>query len=428
MKSRRVVITGVGAIASGATGAKQLWRRVTQGPAAGATIHRFDVSEYQSQIAAEVTVFDGVIYGLTPEQCQVLDRSSQFALAATMLAVADADVDECIRRDPERVGACMGTAIGGIEMMDYGFASAFVPDITLNQRGQELMPQDGSFPSTMFRSFMPNTITTEIMAHFGLGGPCTTVSTGCTASADAIGYAYTMIERGESDIMICGGSDAPLTPITLAAFDVIKAVTRRNNTPTQASRPFDRDRDGFLLAEGCGVLVLEDLEHAQSRHAPIYAELCGFGTSCNAYHMTGLPEDGEALARAMELALDDASVGRERVGYINAHGSSTPQNDVNETNAIKRVFGERAYQIPVSGTKSAIGHPLGAAGALECIVTALAIKHEFLPPTLNYQTPDPACDLDYLPNQGRSARIDIALSNSSGFSGLHSVLVLGRVS
>jgi beta-ketoacyl-acyl-carrier-protein synthase II len=425
MKSCRVVVTGLGAIAPGAIGVEQLWRRVTQGPAMGALIERFDTSQYLSRIAAEATDFQGVEFGLTPEQCQILDRSSQFALAAAIMAVEDTGCTSSTNR--ERIGVCIGTAIGGIEVMDYGFARTFVPGITLNPRGQQLLPRDGSFPPTMFRSFMPNTAASEIAAHFAFCGPCTTVSTGCTAGADAIGYAYGAICRRECDMMLCGGTDAPITPITLAAFDVIKAISRRNDAPTRASRPFDQDRDGFLLAEGCGVLVLEELEHALERNAPIYAEICGYGTNCNAYHMTGLPENGEALARAMELAIDDAEITQDSIAYINAHGSSTPQNDVNETNAIKRVFKDRAYRIPISGTKSAIGHPLGAAAALECIVTILAIHHDFLPPTLNYQTPDPQCDLNYLPNQGYPAHIEKALSNSSGFSGLHSVLVIGRV-
>lgn len=425
MKFRRVVITGLGAIASGALDIPSLWQRVTQGPPAGAPITRFDASSYQCQIAAEVNDFDGVDYGLTHEQCRTLDRCSQLALAAAIMGVEDAGL-LASQADRERIGVCMGTAIGGVEVMDYGFARAFVPDPTTCPK-EYIPPPDASLPPTMFRAFMANTTVTEIAARFGLNGPCTTVSTGCTAGADAIGYAYEAIRRGDCDIMITGGTDAPMTPITLAAFDVIKAITRRNDLPTQASRPFDRERDGFLLAEGCGVLILEELHHAIRRDAAIYAEILGFGTTCNSYHMTGLPEDGLHLARAMELALQHAGVPTDSVGYINAHGSSTPQNDLSETNAIKRVFGDCAYRIPTSGTKSAIGHPLGAAGALECIITTLAIVHEFLPPTLNYCYPDPRCDLDYVPNQGRPARIDVALSNSSGFSGIHSALVLGRM-
>lgn len=422
---RSVVITGMGVVAPGAIGTAALWDRVCQGPPAGMPISRFDVSRYQCQIAAEVSDFHAGDYGLTREQCTVLDRWTKFALAAARMAVEDARL-LTDRPDPERIGVCIGTAIGGVEIMDYGFARAFVPPPCEDRPDLDSLRRSAVLPASMFRAFMPHTAATEVAATYHLGGPCTTVSTGCTAGADAIGHALRAVRRGDCELMIVGGADAPITPVSLAAFDIIHAITRRNDAPSLASRPFDAERDGFLLAEGAGVLVLEERSHALARGARVYAEVLGFGTTCNAYHMTGLPEDGSQLARAMCQAVRDADIPIDCIDHVNAHGSSTPQNDVNETNAIKSAFGERARHIPVSGTKSAIGHPLGAAAALECIVTAMSLVHQFVPPTLNYQTPDPRCDLDYVPNRGRSSRIRAAISNASGFSGLHSSLVLAE--
>ncbi|MBV9958757.1 MAG: beta-ketoacyl-[acyl-carrier-protein] synthase family protein, partial [Acidobacteria bacterium] len=275
----------------------------------------------------------------------------------------------------------------------------------------------------LYGGFLAHSVSSEVALAHGLKGVCTTMATGCTAGADAIGTASDMIAAGLADIMITGASEAPLTPIVVTAFDNISCLTRRNDQPVKASRPFDRERDGFLLAEGCGLLVLEEEEHARARGANIYGRVLGYASLSNAYHMTGLPSDGDALARTLRRVLAQARINADEVDYINAHGSSTQQNDLNETSAFKTVFGERAYRIPISSTKSVLGHALGAASALESIVCLCAIRESVIPPTANYENPDPHCDLDYVPNEPREARLRVVECNASGFSGIHSSIL-----
>jgi 3-oxoacyl-(acyl-carrier-protein) synthase len=273
---------------------------------------------------------------------------------------------------------------------------------------------------------MFNTPSTEISACFGLKGVSNTLSTGCTAGTDAFGFAYECIQDGDADIIITGASEAPITPITFASFDVINALSTRNDDPERASRPFDKERDGFIVSEACGILIIEELHHALARGAHIYCEVSGFGTSCNAFHMTDLPPDGKALLNSIKLAMEGDGLSLGDIDYINAHGSSTPQNDVFETNAYKTFFGERAYSIPMSSIKSMMGHPLAAANSVELVACAQIFERNILPPTINYEVPDPACDLDYIPNVSREAKVNAILKTSSGFSGIHSSTVLKR--
>jgi minimal PKS ketosynthase (KS/KS alpha) len=279
--------------------------------------------------------------------------------------------------------------------------------------------------SRLWESYSAHSVSHQVAKRNGFYGFCSTMSTGCTAGVDAIGLSAELIRDGIADIMITGGTDAPITPIVLSSFDNIRCLTRRNHEPTRASRPFDRDRDGFLLAEGCGVLVLESEEHARKRGAEILGYVLGFASLCNAYHMTGLPADGLALGNTLERALGLSRINPEEVDYINAHGSSTPQNDRNETAAFKMAFRDHARKVPISSTKSVLGHPLGAASALESIISLLSIKENVAPPTANYETPDPDCDLDYVPNCARETKINVVECNASGFSGIHSAVLFG---
>jgi 3-oxoacyl-(acyl-carrier-protein) synthase len=290
-------------------------------------------------------------------------------------------------------------------------------------RRVDVRPEDAD--PRLFEAYSAHSVSHEVATRNQMYGFCSTVSTGCTAGVDAIGMSAEMISDGVVDVMITGGTDAPITPIVVSSFDNIRCLTRRNEEPTRASRPFDRDRDGFLLAEGCGILVLESEAHARKRGAEIKGYVLGFASLCNAYHMTGLPADGAALGRTLQRALNAARLDADEVSYINAHGSSTPQNDRNETAAFKMAFGPHARKVPISSTKSVLGHPLGAASALESIVSLLAIQEGVVPPTANYENPDPDCDLDYVPNQPREARIRIVECNASGFSGIHSSILFG---
>ena len=414
---RRVVVTGVGVLSPNGIGKEAFWEGMVSGKSGVRRVTDFDVSPFHSQIAAQVTDFNPFAFGLTREEVERMDRYVQFALVATQAAIEDAKL--LLNGDDRgRVGVCLANAICGTPYMEEEF-------LRVTNGGNDPIDPRKARPH-LYDASMFNTPSSEISARHGLKGICTTVSTGCAAGTDAVGFAYEAVQMGEVDVMITGAAEAPLCPITFAAFDVINVLSARNDEPEKASRPFDKERDGFVLAEGCGILVLEELGRALSRGAHIYCEVTGFGTCCNAYHMTDLPADGDSMAACINLALKDAGLPPEDIGYINAHGSSTKQNDIFETNGYKQVFGQRAYDIPTSSLKSMIGHPLAAANSIELVADALAFERDVLPPTINQEVPDPLCDLDYIPNKAREKRVEHILKTSSGFSGIHSSVILSR--
>ena len=418
MSLRRVVITGIGVIAPGGIGKERFWTEMVEGRSHTALIESFDTSGFLSKVAAEVKGFDPVAFGITPEEAAGMDRYLQFALAGAKLAVDDAGMDFG-NLDRTRCGVALANAICGTKWMEEEF-------LRVTDGGRAAINPALASPY-LYDSSIFNSPANYIAAKYGLQGGACVLSTGCTAGTDSVAYAYENIQLGEADVMLAGASEAPITPIALAAFDVIKALSKHNDEPDAASRPFDRTRNGFVLSEGCGVLVLEEYGHARARGAQVYAEVAGFGTTSNAYHMTDLPPDGDALARSMNLALDEARLNPEDVDYISAHGSSTEQNDLFETNAIKTTLGVHAYNVPISSIKSMIGHPLSAANAIELALSAMIIKRGVIPPTINYKNPDPACDLDYVPNEARDKTVRTVLKTSSGFSGIHSTMILKAV-
>ena len=418
----KVVVTGVYAISPAGVGVEPLWSAVRDGRPCGEKITAFDCSANAAHIVAQVNDFNPLNWGMTNEDLRGMDRATQFAVAATRGAMADAGLKSA-ELLPHRAGVCIGTAIGGVDAMEKAFRQLCEREGASKPKRVDVRPDDAD--PQLFNAYSAHSVSHEVATRYGMHGFCSTVSTGCTAGVDAIGMSAELISEGVADVMITGGTDAPITPIVLSSFDNIRCLTRRNDAPTRASRPFDRDRDGFLLAEGCGILVLESEAHARRRGAEIKGYVLGFASLCNAYHMTGLPADGEALGRTLQRALDSARLNSDEVSYINAHGSSTPQNDRNETAAFKMAFGAHAKKVPISSTKSVLGHPLGAASAIESIVSLLAIEEGVVPPTANYETPDPDCDLDYVPNQPRQAKVRVVECNASGFSGIHSAILFG---
>ncbi|HEY6209617.1 MAG TPA: beta-ketoacyl-ACP synthase II [Gemmatimonadales bacterium] len=408
---RRVVITGVGAVTPIGTAAAGLWAGLAARRSAVRELTRFDPTPFRSRIAAEIPDFRPQDH-LEAKRARRLDRFSQLAVTSGRLALADAELNPA-REDPDRVGAMMGSALGGV-----AFAEAQVDSFrTDGPRGLD--------PALALAVF-PGAASCNIAMEFGFTGPNSTNAMSCASGTIAIGDAFHAIRSGRADLMLGGGAEAPLAPMTYAAFSIIRAMSTRNDDPARASRPFDEDRDGFVMGEGAAVLMLEERGHALARGARIYAEIAGYGCTNDAYHMTAPRPDGRQAARAMRLALDDARVTPGEVGYINAHGSSTPLNDTTETAAIKQVFGDHAYRLTVSGTKGYYGHALGASGAIEAAICALAMVRRWLPPTINLERPDPACDLDCLPGDGRAAAPDVVLSNSFGFGGINASLVLRR--
>jgi len=417
MMKRRVVVTGLGVISPNGIGKEAFWENTISGRSGVRRVTDYDVSQFRSQIAAQVADFDPFAFGLSREEVERMDRYVQFAVAGAEAAVADAGFlfgDEA----RERTGVCLANAIGGTRYMDEEF-------LRVTNGGKDPIDPRKVSPH-LYDAAMFNTPSSEIAARYQLKSICATISTGCTAGTDAVGVAYEVIQDGLADVMITGASEAPLCPITFASFDVLNVISARNEEPEKASRPFDKERDGFVLSEGCGILVLEELGHALSRGAHIYCEITGFGTCCNAYHMTDLPDGGDSMVHSINLALNDAGLLPENIGYINAHGSSTKQNDVFETNAYKKVFGRRAYEIPTSSLKSMVGHPLAAANSIELVAGALTFETDMLLPTINQEVSDPSCDLDYVANKTREKRVDYILKTSSGFSGVHSSMVLSR--
>lgn len=406
---RRVVVTGIGLVTPLGTGNKKTWEGICEGRSGIGRIQKFDPSSLKTQIAGEILDFDPAAF-MDSKEIRRSDLFIQYAVAAAKMALDDAALQITDELSPN-VGAIIGSGIGG---MDTYYKTVLV----MEERG----------PSRISPFFVPNIIANMaagyVSIYFNAKGPNCCTTTACAAGAHAIAYSAMAIQRGDAEVMIAGGTEAPVIPMTIAGFNVMRAISTRNEEPERASRPFDRDRDGFVIAEGAGILVLEELEFAKRRGARIYAELIGCGMSGDAYHITSPSLDGPV--RCMRSTLRDAELNPEDVDYINAHGTSTPQNDINETRAIKEVFGDHAYKIPVSSTKSMTGHLLGAAGGIEAAFTALAIYHGVLPPTINLDNPEPGCDLDYVPHTAREARIKTALSNSFGFGGTNVTLAFRR--
>ncbi|MFE9093075.1 beta-ketoacyl-[acyl-carrier-protein] synthase family protein [Streptomyces sp. NPDC007264] len=415
--TRRVAVTGIGVVAPGGIGVPAFWDLLANGRTATRGITFFDPTGLRSRIAAECD-FDPVACGLDPEQIERADRYIQFALAAGEEAVRDAGLD-LARENPWRVGVCLGTAVGGTTRLEHDY-------VLVSHRGQRWDVDHREAGAHLHRAFSPSTLASMVAERFGAHGPVQTVSTGCTSGLDAVGYAFHTVEEGRADICVTGASDSPISPITMACFDAIKATSPNNDDPAHASRPFDAHRDGFVMGEGGAVLVLEELEHARARGAHIYCEIGGYATFGNAYHMTGLTSEGLEMARAIEDALDHARLDGSAIDYVNAHGSGTRQNDRHETAAVKRALGPHAYATPMSSIKSMVGHSLGAIGAIEVVACVLALARQAVPPTANYETPDPECDLDYVPRVARERKLDSVLSVGSGFGGFQSAVILTR--
>ncbi|RSS33023.1 beta-ketoacyl synthase [Streptomyces sp. WAC08241] len=417
MSGRRVVITGIEVLAPGGVGKDRFWDMLSEGRTATRGITFFDPSPFRSQVAAEMD-FDPERHGLTPQEVRRMDRAAQFAVVAARGAVADSGID-LAAHDPHRLGVTIGSAVGATTGLDEEYR------IVSDGGRLHLVDHEYAVPH-LYNYFVPSSFSAEVAWTVGAEGPNSVVSTGCTSGIDSVGYAVELIREGSADVMIAGSSDAPISPITMACFDAIKATTPRKEDPEQASRPFDGTRNGFVLGEGCAVFVLEELESARRRGAHVYAEIAGYATRSNAYHMTGLRPDGAEMAEAITVALDEARMNAEQIDYINAHGSGTKQNDRHETAAFKKSLGEHAYRTPVSSIKSMVGHSLGAIGSIEIAASALAMEHHVVPPTANLHTPDPECDLDYVPVIAREQLTDAVLTVGSGFGGFQSAMVLAR--
>ena len=412
MSNRRVVITGIGPITPIGITRDGFWTGLQEQRSAVRSISRFDPSQFRSHNAAEINDFVPTDH-LEQKRAKRFDRFAQFSVVAARMALDDANLD-LSKEDRERVGANMGTALGGVGYAEHQLAVYLT---------QGLRAVDASLALTVFGGAASCNIAIEL----GAMGPNSTNSMSCASGTIAIGDAFRQVRDGYADVMIAGGAEAPLAPLTFGAFALIRAMSTRNEEPEKASRPFDKDRDGFVMGEGAAVLILEEYERAKSRGAPIYGEVVGYGITNDAHHMTAPRPDGSQAARAMRLALQDAKVSSDEIDYVNTHGSSTPLNDSTETMAIKQVLGDRAYRIPMSGTKGYYGHALGASGAIEAAICALAMEREWLPPTVNLQVADEACDLNFLPVTGRKERVEHILTNSFGFGGINAALVLRRV-
>ncbi|MET8814031.1 beta-ketoacyl-[acyl-carrier-protein] synthase family protein [Streptomyces sp. NPDC004549] len=415
--TRRVAVTGIGIVAPGGIGAPAFWDLLSSGRTATRGITFFDASGLRSRIAAECD-FDPAAYGLDAEQVERADRYIQFALVAGDEAVHDSGLD-LARENPWRIGVSVGTAVGGTTRLENDY-------VLVSNGGERWDVDHAKARPQLHRAFSPSTVASSVAERFGARGPVQTVSTGCTSGLDAVGYAFHTVQEGRADICIAGASDSPISPITMACFDAIKATSPNNDDPAHASRPFDNNRDGFVMGEGGAVLVLEELEHARARGAHVYCELSGYATFGNAYHMTGLTPEGLEMARAIETALDQARLDPTAIDYVNAHGSGTRQNDRHETAAVKRALGQHAYDTPMSSIKSMVGHSLGAIGAIEVVACVLALARQTVPPTANYETPDPECDLDYVPREARERKLSGVLSVGSGFGGFQSAVILTR--
>ncbi len=409
---KRVVITGYGLVTPLGIGPKEPWENLINGRSGIGYITRFDATTMKSKIAGEVKNFKPEDF-IDSKDAKRMDLFTKFAMAAAKLALEMSGL-EITEENAPRVGVLVGAGLGGLETFE---------------RFHKRLIQTNN-PRKVSPFFIPmlisNMASGQIAIQSGAKGPSISISTACATGAHSIGYALRTIQYGDADVMITGGSEAAISPVSVSGFDAMRALAELKDDPTKASRPFDKERTGFVIAEGCGVVVLETLEHAKKRGAPIYGEIVGFGQSADAYHIAAPSPNGEGPSRCMASALKDAGISPEDIDYINAHGTSTPLNDIAETKAIKKVFGDYAYKVPISSNKSMMGHLLGAAGAVESIFTILTIREGIIPPTINYEHPDPECDLDYVPNEAREADIKYALSNSFGFGGTNASLVFKR--
>ncbi len=408
---RRVVITGIGLVSPLGVGTKESWEALLQGKSGVSRITRFDVSDYTSQIAGQVPGFDPLDF-IDKKDARKMDPFIQYALVAAEMAVKDSGMKAASLKGG-RTGVYVGSGIGGIGFIETTYR-------TLLEKGP------GRVSPFFLVAAIINEASGQISIKYGAQGPNSATATACTTSTHAVGDSFRIIARGDADVMIAGGSEAPITPLGLAGFCAMRALSVRNDEPERASRPFDAKRDGFIISEGAGIVIMEELGAAIKRGANIYAEVVGYGMSADAYHVTAPSLDGDGAVQCMSRAIKDAAISLEEIDYINAHGTSTPYNDKVETSAIKKVFGDHAYKIGVNSTKSMTGHLLGAAGGLEAGFSALCLKNQIMPPTINYENPDPECDLDYVPNKARPSEVRYVLTNSFGFGGTNGSLVLKR--
>ena len=408
---KRVVITGLGAITPVGNTAADFWQALLAGKSGIGPITRFDAAEYDAKIAGEVKGFEPTAF-IDKKEARRMDRFTQFAIAAAKMALDDSGID-LEKADKSRIGSFVGSGIGGMD--------------TLHEQYKNLFEKGPNRVSPFFIPMMiANMAAGQVSIAFGLQGPSSCVVTACATGTNCIGDAMKVIQRGDADVMVAGGTEAAISPAGMAGFCSMKALSTRNDAPEKASRPFEKDRDGFVMGEGSGIVILESLEHALARGARIYAELAGYGTNADAYHVTAPAPEGAQAARCMELAIKDAGLQVTDVDYINAHGTSTPLNDKNETLGIKALFGDHVKNLAVSSIKSMTGHLLGAAGGIECVATALTVANDMMPPTINYDTPDSDLDLDYVPNQARAKVVRVALSNSFGFGGHNAALLVKK--
>jgi 3-oxoacyl-[acyl-carrier-protein] synthase II len=412
MDYKRVVVTGLGVISPVGNEISTFWAALKEGKSGVDKLTSFDASSYDSRIAGEVKNFNPEIYGITKKDSNRMEKFVQYAVAASYQAIKDSHLD-LDKENRERIGVIVGSGIGSLHIME--------------EQHKVLLAKG---PSRLTPFLIPMLIVNEAAGHvainFGLKGPNTCVTTACASGSHAIGDAFRLIQRGDADVMVTGGTESCIVSLGIGGFCALKALSTRNDEPQKASRPFDAQRNGFVMAEGCGIVVLESLEHAMKRNANIYAEVVGFGMSCDAYHITAPDPDGQGAALAMQWALNDARLNAEQLDYINAHGTSTKLNDKVETMAIKKVLGPYAKKVMVSSTKSMTGHLLGAAGGVEFLVCCLSIKDNVLHPTINYEYPDPECDLDYIPNTARKVKVGVCMSNSLGFGGHNATLLVKK--
>lgn len=409
-QKRRVVITGIGVVAPNGLTTETFWNSTKEGHSGVRRFSAFDSSDYACKIAGEVVNFDPAPYFKDAKSVKRSDRFMQFALAASKIALEESGLD-LNKTNLDRVGVSIGTGIGGLESME--------------RAARKLLEQGPSRISPFaITCMMGNAASSLVSLEFGFAGPTSCISTACATSGNTVGEAFRAIQCGDADLFLAGGCEATVTPLGVGSFAAMKALSLRNEEPERASRPFDKNRDGFVMGEGAGVLILEELEHALRRSAPIYCEVAGYGCTADAYHVTHPHPDGRGVARAIHLAMDEAGVNTSEIDYINAHATSTYVGDICETVAIKKALGEDARRVAISSTKSMTGHLLGAAGGVELAVCALAIKHGVIPPTINLETPDPECDLDYVPNSAREKKLRVALNNSFGFGGHNTAVIV----
>lgn len=408
---RRVVITGIGIVSPIGVGKNEFWKSNMEGVSGISRIKKVDTSQLETKIAGEVKNFNPSLY-IERSKLRILDRFAHLGVSSAKMALDDCTLD-ITKINPERIGVCVGSGLGGVLFHEEQM-------IVMNESGLRKANPLGVV------KVMPNAVNSHISVELGLKGPNLTISTACSSGAHSIGEAFNLIRYRKADIMIAGGAEAPLTPFTFSAYNSLRVMSRRNDEPERASRPFDKERDGFVLAEGAGFVILEEMSRALARGANIYSEVIGYGMNSSAYHIVIPNPEGKDMSAVMRLAIEDAGIDKKDIDYINAHGTGTKANDTAETKAIKDAFGGYAYKVPISSTKSMTGHTIGAAGAIGVVATALAIKNEVIPPTINYENPDPDCDLDYVPNVARESKIVAALINSFGFGGSNASLVIKK--